>query len=62
MNDLYRWEGDALTLNVRVQPRASRDEIVGPLGDSLKVRITARRLNMIYIDAPSRLPACILTA
>ncbi|HEX22090.1 MAG TPA: YggU family protein, partial [Chromatiales bacterium] len=40
MSDFYRWEGDALTLNVRVQPRASRDEIVGPLGDSLKVRIT----------------------
>jgi len=40
VSDFYRWEGDALTLNVRVQPRASRDEIVGPLGDSLKVRIT----------------------
>jgi len=41
VSDFYRWEGDALTLNIRVQPRASRDEIVGPLGDSLKVRITA---------------------
>ncbi len=29
-------------LNIRVQPRASQDEIVGPHGsDSLKVRITA---------------------
>jgi len=26
---------------VRVQPRASRDEIVGPHGEALKVRITA---------------------
>ncbi len=29
-------------LNIRVQPRASQDEIVGPHGaDSLKIRITA---------------------
>lgn len=26
---------------LRVQPRASRDEIVGPHGEALKVRITA---------------------
>jgi uncharacterized protein (TIGR00251 family) len=37
----YRWDGDALILHVHVQPRASRDEIVGPHGDALKVRITA---------------------
>jgi len=37
----YRWEGEALLLTLRVQPRASRDEIVGPHGESLKVRITA---------------------
>lgn len=30
-----------LTLSIRVQPKASRDEIVGPYGDSLKIRITA---------------------
>lgn len=36
----YQWEGDTLYLNLHVQPRASRDEIVGPHGDSLKVRIT----------------------
>ncbi len=31
-----------MLLNIRVQPRASRDEIVGPHGDgALKVRITA---------------------
>jgi uncharacterized protein (TIGR00251 family) len=28
-------------LRVQVQPRASRDEVVGPHGDGLKVRITA---------------------
>jgi uncharacterized protein (TIGR00251 family) len=30
-----------LVLQLRIQPRASRDEIVGPYGGSLKVRITA---------------------
>jgi uncharacterized protein (TIGR00251 family) len=42
----YRWEDDTLILSVRVQPKASSDEIVGPCvdalgGESLKVRITA---------------------
>lgn len=37
----YRWEGNDLVLAVRVQPRASRDGIVGPAAGSLKVRITA---------------------
>lgn len=42
MSGFYRWEGERLLLSVRVQPRASRDEIVGPHGDeALKVRITA---------------------
>ncbi|MCW8919030.1 MAG: DUF167 family protein [Gammaproteobacteria bacterium] len=38
----YQWQGGRLILHLRVQPRASRDEIVGPHGgDALKVRITA---------------------
>jgi len=38
----YTWQGDTLHLTLRVQPRASCDEIVGPHGEeSLKVRITA---------------------
>ena len=38
----YQWQEQRLLLNIRVQPRASQDEIVGPHGtDSLKVRITA---------------------
>ena len=37
----FSWQKDTLTLRIYVQPRASRDEIVGPHGDSLKVRITA---------------------
>ena len=30
-----------VVLRVQVQPRASRDEVVGPHGDALKIRITA---------------------
>ena len=42
MSGWYQWNGELLLLSVRVQPRASQDEIVGPHGtDSLKVRITA---------------------
>lgn len=37
----YRWDGDDLILNLRVQPRASRDELAGPHGTSFRVRITA---------------------
>lgn len=37
----YRWDGTALVLRLRIQPRASKDELAGPLGDRLKVRITA---------------------
>jgi uncharacterized protein (TIGR00251 family) len=37
----YRWQGEDLLLTLRIQPRASRDEIAGPYGEALKVRITA---------------------
>lgn len=37
----YRWEGDDLLLSLRVQPRAKRDELAEPMGDHLRVRITA---------------------
>ncbi len=37
----YRWQGEDLLLTLRLQPRASRDEIAGPYGEALKVRITA---------------------
>jgi len=42
MSGWYQWQDDTLLLSLRVQPRASNDEIVGPHGEeSLKVRITA---------------------
>lgn len=36
-----RWDGEDLLLELKVQPRASRDEFGPPLGERLKVRITA---------------------
>lgn len=37
----YKWEDEDLLLQVRIQPKASRDEFVGPYGDCYKIRITA---------------------
>lgn len=37
----YSWQGAALLLDVRVQPRASRDEIAGVHGEHLKIRLKA---------------------
>ncbi len=37
----YRWDDEDLILHLRVQPRASRDELCGVHGDSYRVRITA---------------------
>ena len=41
MSDWYRWQAGDLILHLYVQPRASKDEIIGPHGDRLRVRITA---------------------
>lgn len=38
---MYCWEGDDLILRIYVQPRASREEIVGIHDGALKIRITA---------------------
>ncbi len=40
-SDWYQWEGDNLLIVIRVQPGASRDQIVGTVNESLKIRITA---------------------
>ena len=37
----YRWDGKDLILHLRIQPRAAHDEIAGPLGNALKIRLTA---------------------
>ena len=37
----YRWEHADLILKLRVHPRASRDELIGPHGDRFRVRVSA---------------------
>ncbi|WPL16208.1 hypothetical protein Thiowin_01161 [Thiorhodovibrio winogradskyi] len=37
----YRWDGEDLILNVRVQPRARRDGFADPIGDAIKVQLRA---------------------
>ncbi len=37
----YHWQGQDLVLCVRLQPKASRNEIIGVQGNQLKVRLTA---------------------
>ena len=37
----YQWQGKDLILRIKVQPKASKDELCGILGDHLKIRLTA---------------------
>lgn len=37
----YRWDGPDLVLEILAQPRASRTEFAGILGNRLKIRVTA---------------------
>jgi uncharacterized protein (TIGR00251 family) len=41
MSAWFHWQDDTLILQLHLQPKAKKDEIVGPHGDALKVRITA---------------------
>lgn len=41
MTSFYRWQNDDLLLTVKVQPKASKDEIIGEQDGALKIRITA---------------------
>lgn len=36
----YRWQGKDLMLKIKVQPRSSKNEIYGELGNKLKIRLT----------------------
>ncbi|MDH5572471.1 MAG: DUF167 family protein [Gammaproteobacteria bacterium] len=40
-NTFYKWQKDTLILPVYVQPKASKNEIVGIHNHQLKIRITA---------------------
>jgi uncharacterized protein (TIGR00251 family) len=37
----WRWDGEDLVLELKVQPGATRDAFAGPLGDRQKVQIRA---------------------
>ena len=41
MSAYLRETGEGVILKVRLQPRSSRNEVVGPYGDTLKIRTTA---------------------
>ncbi len=41
MPTFYQWQDDDLILNIKAQPKASRDEFCEVLGDAIKLRITA---------------------
>lgn len=41
MANWYHWREQSLLLHIQLQPRASKDEIIGPHGEYLKIRITA---------------------
>lgn len=38
---MFHESGDSITFNVKVIPRAKRDEIVGVEGDAVKIRLNA---------------------
>jgi uncharacterized protein (TIGR00251 family) len=48
---------DGVLLAVKLQPRASRDEIVGPLGSELRVKVTAPPVDAAANEALIRLLA-----
>lgn len=37
----FHWVGDDLTLDIHLQPKASKDEFAGLHGERLKIRLTA---------------------
>jgi uncharacterized protein (TIGR00251 family) len=39
--DFLREQPDGILLSVKLQPRASKNEICEPLGDELKIKVTA---------------------
>jgi uncharacterized protein (TIGR00251 family) len=51
---------DGVCLSIKVQPRAARNEIVGVVGDELKVRVTAPPVDSAANEAVLRLLAEIL--
>jgi uncharacterized protein (TIGR00251 family) len=55
-----RVHADGVLLAVKLQPRASKDEIGGPLGDELRVKVTAPPVDSAANEALLRLLASVL--
>lgn len=52
-----RGHSDGVLLAVKLQPRASADEIVGPLGEELRIKVTAPPVDAAANEALLRLLA-----
>jgi uncharacterized protein len=54
MSDFFSWQDDVLILRIHLQPRASKNRVVGIHADKLKIAITAapidNRANEFLID------------
>ena len=51
---------DGVCLSVKVQPRASRNEIAGPIGNELKIKVTAPPVDSAANEAVLELLAEVL--
>ena len=52
-----RAQTDGVLLSVRLQPRASANEIIGPAGDELRIKVTAPPVDAAANEALLRLLA-----
>lgn len=57
MPPFLRVQPDGLLLAVKLQPRASTNEIVGPLGEELRIKVTAPPVDAAANEALLRLLA-----
>jgi hypothetical protein len=55
-----KMHGDAIHLHIKVQPRASRNEIGAALGDELKIKVTAPPVDSAANEALVRFVAEVL--
>jgi uncharacterized protein (TIGR00251 family) len=55
-----RVHADGVLLAVKLQPRAAKDEIGGPLGDELRIKVTAPPVDSAANEALVRLLATTL--
>jgi len=55
-----RAQADGVLLSVKLQPRASKNEIAEPLGDELRIKVTAPPVDAAANEALLRLLADVL--